>query len=110
MYHMICYHGCWISQWFVNMDVGFQHVDMVFHMDVGLSKWMLDVPQELLTWGLDFHNGDMVFYVGCQYTLVQTNRCWMSMHTLLSNKGFKHNATHKSGMMLCMVYMMMRAL
>ena len=79
--------GTWLSKSMFNlfpkMEHGFQNRCLISHMGTWIAKSMLD-----------FENGNMVFQidVGCQFTH------WVQ--TMGSNNGFKHDAMHKSGMIL----------
>ena len=78
-----------IDVWFSNMEHGFPNRCLIPHMGTLFAKSMMD-----------FQNGNMILQidVGCKFM--------HRVQTMGSNNGFKHDAMHKSGMILicCMMH------
>ena len=91
--------GVQIGTWIFKSMFGFQNGYMAFQIDV----WIFQNGTWFSKSMLDFPHGDMICQVDVgfpKWEHVLQNRCWMSIHTLGSNNGFKHDAMHKSGMIL----------
>ena len=81
--------GVQMGTWIFKSMFGFQNGYMAFQIDV----WFFQNGIWLSKSMLDFPHGSMICQVDVGFPKWEhgfPNRCWMSIHTLGSNNGFKH--------------------
>ena len=95
---------CWVSKW----GHGYLNRCSVSKMGTWFSKSMFDLSRNETLCSksmLDFPHGNMICQVDVRFPKWEhgcPNRCWMSIHTLGSNNGFKQWVqTMGSNMMRC---------